>query len=885
VRPPRWAEWLLARSLPEGLPRESVLGDLEEDLQRRAGEQSAASARRWYAGQAIRLAVCYTLLRLARFAQGAVASLLSPRSLASAARQAIRSLRRAPGFVALAALTLGVGIGATTAIFSIVDAVLLRPLPYPEADELVMLRYVSGGREIDNHSEPEYWDLSADVSAFEVVAAFRFATPILGASEPERVPAVSGTHTLLPLLGVEPVLGRLFDEAEDTPTGDRVVVLSHGLWTRALGADPEAVGTTLLLEGRPHTVIGVMPPGFAFPDPHTEAWLPLRLDREVPWGRNNHYLRVIARLADGRDISGAASELDALGARSTELHQDFYAERMSFRPYPLQEQVVGSVREALLVLVGAVAAVLLIAAVNAASLFLARGERRRAEIAVRTALGAGKARVASQLLLESVTVAVLAGGLGIALAFLGVELLARLAPADLPRLHEVTVNGRVLSFGLAVAVATGVVFGMAPAGQAWRADVRSVLAGGGRGNLGHRASTRLRRVLVVTQLSLATMLVLASALLLGSVAELRRVDLGFRPEGVLMASLSPAVSSVAPDEEAVAFYSSLEDRLAELPGVSAVGSALRVPLLDGHDNYSLRLEGREAATVGEAPAPGIQWATPGYFGSMGIALRRGRLFTRSDDADSPPVAVVSEALARELWPGEEPVGRRLRMWPDGMPWMAVVGVVADVKHGGVQGPPAPMLYIPHAQGHVSAYYASNQMSVFVRAEGEDRRLAGPVRETIHTLDSGIPVERVQAMTDVVAASLSRERFALRLLGLFSTLALGLGAVGVYGVVAQVVALRTGEIGLRMAVGAGRAEVAAGVLREGLVLAFWGLTVGLAGGVAAARVMGRLLVGVTSVDPWSFATPVPILLLVVVGATVAPAWRASRLDPVEALRAQ
>ena len=884
MRPPRWAEWLLTRSLPSGLVRDSVLGDLEEDFQARASHRSAAAARSWYARQAIGLTARYTLLRMVRIPLEAMASGLSPRSLASALHHALRSLRHAPGFVALAALTLGAGVGATTAIFSIVDAVLLRPLPYPEAEELVMLRYVNGGREIDNHSEPEYWDLSGEVSAFEAVAAYRSGAPILGTGEPERVPVVEGTHTLLPLLGAEPLLGRLFGEAEDAPGGDRVVVLSHGLWTRALGADPDIVGTTLLLEDRPHTIVGVMPAGFAFPDLQTQAWLPLQLDQREPWGRNNHYLRVVARLAEGRDISAAAEELDALGARSTELHPDFYAERMSFRPYPLQERIVGDVREALLVLAAAVAGVLLIAAVNAASLFLARGERRRGEVAVRTALGAGKVRVASQLLFESVTVAVVAGGLGVVVAVFGVEVLASLAPPDLPRLHEVAVNARVLTFALAVAVCTGLVFGLVPAAQAWRADVRGVLAGGGRGNLGHRKSTRLRRALVVAQLSLATMLVLTASLLLSSVAELRRVDLGFQPEGVLMASLSPAASSVAENQEAVAFYADLEDRLATLPGISAVGSALRVPLLDGHDNYSIRPEGREAASVGEAPAPGIQWATPGYFEAMGIALRRGRFFTRADEADSPPVALVSEALARELWPGEEAVGKRLRMWPDGMPWMSVVGVVADVKHGGIRSPSPPMLYIPHAQGHVSAYYASNAMSVLVRATGDAGALAAPVRETIRGLDSSIPVERVQTMADVVGASLSRERFALRLLGLFSAIALGLGAVGVYSVVAQVVALRTGEIGLRIALGAGRSAVAAGVLGEGLALAMWGVVVGLAGGVAAASIVRGLLVGVTSVDPWSFVIPIPVLMLAVVAASVAPAWRASRLDPVEALRA-
>jgi putative ABC transport system permease protein len=620
-----------------------------------------------------------------------------------AARHAARALRHAPGFVALTTLTLAVGVGATTAIFSVVDAVLLRPLPYPDADELVVLRYANGEREIDNYSEPEYWDVVREIPGLQQVGAYSRGEPILGGtSEPERIAVVRGTASLLRVLGVQPARGRLFTEEEDVAGAARVVVFSHGLWTRALGADPAAVGGTVLLEDQPHTVVGVMPEGFAFPDPDVQAWMPLALDREDPWGRNNHYLRVVARLDSRVGIEAVRAQLDQLGARATELFPDFYAERVSFRAHPLHDTLVGDVRTVLVLVMGAVVGVLLIGAVNAASLFLARAERRRGEIAVRTALGAGRARVSAQLFFESSFVSLLAGASGMGLAWLGVRGLERLAPPEVPRLEQVVIDGRVLVFGIAITLATGILFGLAPAIDAWRSDVRSALAVGGRGGMGSRRGTRFRRALVVSQLAVATTLTLGSGLLLRSFSELRAVELGFTPEGTLVAPLSPANSSVAPDGEAVAFYGRLEDRLAALPGVVAVGSALRVPLRDGHDNFSIRVEGAEAGNVGEAPSPAMQWATPGFFEAMGIPLRAGRSFGPRDDDAAPLVAVVSESLATELWPGADPIGKRIAMWVENMPWMEVVGVAGDAQHDGVQAPASAMLYIPHPQAPQSA---------------------------------------------------------------------------------------------------------------------------------------------------------------------------------------
>jgi predicted permease len=521
---------------------------------------------------------------------------------------------------------------------------------------------------------------------------------------------------------------------------------------------------------------------------------------------------------------------------------------------------------------------------NAASLFLGRGERRRGEIALRTALGAGRVRVASQLLAESVLVAGLAGALGVALAHGGVTLLRWLAPPGLPRLDGVAVDVRVLAVGLGTALATGLVFGLVPVVPAWRSDVRDVLASAGWGGIGSRGGGRFRRGLVVVQLSLATALVLGAGLLLRSFRELRRVDLGFEPEGVLVMPLAPAVTNVAPDGDAIAFYQALERRIAGLPGVAAVGSAYRIPLADGHDNYSIRVEDRPAATLGDAPSPGMQWATPGYFGALGIPLRHGRLFTAADDADAPLVAVVNERLARELWPGEDAVGKRLRMWPEGSAWMEVVGVVADVKHYGVREDASTKLYVPHLQGYRGAYHSPNRMALFVRTEADPAALAGPVRAVVREVGPDVPIGRVRPMADIAGEALARERFTLALLGLFALVALLLAAVGVYGVVALAVVARTREIGLRMAVGADRGRVAGRVLREGLVLAAWGLVFGLAGGFLAARLLRATLFGVGPADPWTYAAAAPLLAAVVALASFLPALGAARMDPVRALRA-
>ena len=884
--PPRWARLLLRLILPEGLTRDSVLGDLDEDFDGHRRRTSLPAARWRYGRQALAVALRYGLFRLASSARRQPGDDPMIPSLVHDLGQAFRSLLRAPGFALLAALTLGAGVGATSAIFSVVDAVLLRPLPYPDADALVVLRYADDGREMDNHSEPEYLDYERDLATLSHVAGYQGASAGLGSGdEPRRITGAQVTASFFDVLGVEPERGRAFSAEEDLPGGPPVVLLSHGLWTEAFGGDPSVVGTTILLNDEPHTVLGVMPRSFAFPGDDTRYWVPLALDRADPWDRNNHYLSVVGRLAAGVGIDALQGELDALSARSGQRWPDMYSEQLSFKAYTLRDRVVGDVRPALLLLFAAVVGVLLIASVNAAALFLARGEQRRGEMAVRTAMGAGRGRVAAQLVAESLMVAALAAAAGVALAYAGVAGLRSLAPDALPRVDEVAVNGRVLAFGVAVSLLTGLVFGLAPAFQALRSDVRDVLATGAWGGIGSRRAGRFRRGLVVVQLALATMLALGAGLLTRSFQALRHVELGFDPHGVVTVPLYPTPAAVPQDAPAVDFYQRLEARVAALPGVETVGTGLRLPLATGHDGYSIQVEGKEVDNVGDARVAAMQYVTPGFFQALGIGLRMGRTFTSADRVDAPLVAVVSQNMADLLWPGEDPLGKRLRMFPDGNPWMEVVGVVADVKHNGIRADASTKLYVPHAQGYRSAYYSPNRGFLVVRTAGDPTVLAAPVRAAVREVGPGIPLGAVRAMDDVVSAALARERFTLLLLGAFTLVAVLLAAVGVYGVIARAVASRTREIGLRMAVGADRRAIAGAVMREGLTLAAVGCTVGLVGGLALSHLLRSLLFGVSPADPVSSVAAVAVLALVAIAASVVPAAWASRLDPVRALRSE
>lgn len=882
MNPPRWAERLLELSLPAGLTGASIIGDMSEDFDARVASHGLRAARRWYVRHALGLTASFLWRDLLRvFSPGGSTMVHLVRE---SVRSALRSVRRAPAFTATTVVILALGIGATAAVFSIVDGVLIRPLAYPDADELYSVHYGWEDNVIPVLSEPEYLDVSREVTAFDAVAAYVWGELALGAAagEPERIPILRTTASLGPLLGVELAAGRWFTAEEDGPVAQPVALLSSESAVQLFGRAVDAVGRDVVLDDRPHTVVGVLSPGVSFASEEVRAWLPLGLDPADPFGRNNHYLEIVARLSDDATVDVARSQLAVLATTSRAEYPDFYDSEISFLPLPLKDRVVGSARAPLILLLGAVASLLLVAATNAAGLFLARGERRRSEVAVRTALGASRSRIILHLLAEAVLVSLLAAIAGLGLAHLAVESVGGWASQSLPRLSEVAVDGRVILFGVMVALTTGVTFGLLPALQAGRGDVRGALSVGGRGGLGSRRDARFRRGLVVGQLALASVLVLGSTLLVRSLSSLRDVDLGMDLTSTIIIPVLPTENAVPRDAPAVRFYEEMESRIAALPGVRSVGAARRVPLANGYDRLSIQVDGRPPADLATAPVAGIQWATAGYFDAARIPVLEGRSYTPADDIRSPLVAVVNEALAAELWPGVPAVGQRVRMYREGSPWMEIVGVVADVRRNGPQEEAPSMLYIPHAQAMLSGYLSPNDMSLFVGLTGTDPGTVPAIRSLIRELAPTVPLGTMRSGDELTEIALARDRFLVTLFAAFSFAALLLGSVGVYGVISQTVRSRTREMGLRVAMGASSRAIGAEVLRDGIRVGLLGGVIGLAGGLVLSSRVSASVLHVSPLDPVAYLLVIPTLVAIAVAATLLPALSAARMDPVRAL---
>jgi putative ABC transport system permease protein len=809
-------------------------------------------------------------------------------SLRSDLKYALRSHGKHPGVAFLALCTVALGVGASTAVFSVVNGVLLEPLPYSDPGSLVSIQVNSGIGSSEGFydlSEPEFLDFGSQITSFEGIAGFSGAEVTLGDSlAPRRVRVLRTTAGLFPLLGVDPLLGRTFSADEDQPGAPRVVVLSHGMWQAELVGDPEVVGRSLILNDEPVTVIGVMPPGFAFPAPGWEAYSQLQLDRENPWERNNHYLPTLARLAPGATLREARSEMEVLTARSTRAYPEYYPNtglRVQLRP--LQDTIVGPVKTPLFILLAAVGFVLLTACVNVANLLVARGEARRREIAVRAAIGASRGRITRQIFTESFLLAALGGAAGILVAVLGIEVLLAMAPPGLPRIEEIGVDTGVLVFALLSAVGTGFLFGLMPVLQARGRDVQEALKEGG----GVRGATRhglgLSRTLVVAQVALAVVLVIGSGLMLRSVANLYRVDLGFVTDNILTFRINPRPSVYDAPQERVALYRELLSRINALPGVRAAAATPSLPMTGGVNNWSILIEGRPVANVGEAPAELVQRVTPEYLEALGLTLAQGRWFTHQDDAASPPVVVVTEAMARKHWPGEEPIGKRIKVFMPDWPWMEVVGVVSDVRHQGPGVEARPRWYVPHAQAHVSAYSSPLSTAIAVRSDRDPSPLFGSIEDVIREVDGSIPISNVRTMDQILNGAVGSQRFVMRLLTAFGILALFLAVVGAYGMVSFAVSRRTREIGLRMALGARASEVLGAVLGEGLILALAGVAIGLAGSLALSRVFESVVFGIAATDPLTYTGVGIVLMAAVALASLLPARRASRISPVQALR--
>jgi putative ABC transport system permease protein len=801
-----------------------------------------------------------------------------------------RTLRRNPGFATVAVVTLALGIGANAAIFSVINAVLLRPLPWNEPERAVMIwsRWTSFDKTWV--AEGEVLDYRRRSRTLAEVAAWSDGqVNLTGDGEPERVPAANVTANTFSTLGVAPLLGRTFTAQEDLPNGPDLVVLGHRLWARRYAADQTVVGRTIQINGRPFAVIGIMPDGFVLPtdfeNPEpTELWTPLRID-PASMDHGSHGLYAAARLARGATVQQASTELHEIARAMT--NEGLYPVQMQFDTVVLSlaDEVLGPVKRALWLLFGAVAFLLLIACANVANLLLARAEGRQREIAVRAALGAGALRVLRQLLTESFVLTVIAAAVGLALAWAGVRVLAWWNPAGIPRVADVGVDLRVLAFTFAAALVTSLIFGLAPALRALRVDLVDSLKDGGQGASSGGARQRFRNALVVVEMALAVVLLVGAGLMLRSLWALERVPLGFDPSNVLTMRVSLPAASYEKPEQVVLFYQQLLDRVRRLPGVRSAGAVRALPLGSTIGDFGLRVDGY-------VPPPGTnakgdwQIATDGYIEAMGERLVRGRAITAADTADAQLVAVINEEMARRYWAGRDPLGGRFRIGSSAeRSWVTVVGILADVRHNGVTEVVKEKFYVPHAQWHRSVGNPIRSMTLTIKSEGDPAALARPVRQTIRILDPNLPVADVRTMEDVVSATLSTPRFTGLLLALFALLALALSAIGIYGVLSYIVSRRTREIGIRVAVGAGRGHVLRLVLGSGLALAVGGIAIGVAAAAYAARLMRALLHEVTPGDPLTFVGVAAGLWLVAAVASFIPAWRATRVDPVVALKTE
>ncbi|HVF70662.1 MAG TPA: ABC transporter permease [Chthoniobacterales bacterium] len=793
-------------------------------------------------------------------------------------RYGVRMLLKYRGFTAVAVIALGLGIGANTAIFSLVNGVLLRPLPFPDAERIIYFEGKNPGQGItdSNISFLDFTDWTQQSDLFANTAAFWTGNANLGAegAEPERVPRVGVTPGFFSVLGVQPMLGRTFVPEDDKPGTISVAIISHGLWKRRFGSDPAITGKEVQISSRPITVIGVMPPGFEFPE-QTQIWVTSAVSvAEEP--RDNRSWSAIARLNPDVDLAQAQTRISGVNAR---LAKEFHETNKGWDTNlsPLHERLVREVKPSLLALLGAVGFVLLIACANVANLLLARSAARQKEIAIRAAMGASRSRVLRQMLTESILLSAIGGIAGLLLSVWLTDLLMAIVPEGAPRLDQVGIDYRVLTFALGVSALTGILFGIVPALQASKLDVTTALKEGGRSGEGHRR-TSARSLLLIGEVALSLMLLVGAGLLIKSFLRLQEVRPGFNAHNVLIASVSLPGAKYK-DQGFVEFFQRLKERLAASPGVQAVGGAINLPLnASGYGiGRSFIPEGRPL-TVDEAIDASYSPITGDYFKALQIPLLAGRTFELRDNAEAPKVVVINESAAkRHFGSPAAAIGKRLTIWRDEKFPREIVGVVGDTKTSSLTGESGAQNYVPHAQDS-----QWNFMALVIRTAGDPAAFATTMRREVQALDKDQPVYNVRTMDDVVMNSLGTRRVSMQLFAVFACAALLLAAIGIYGVMAYSVTQRTQEIGLRMALGAQKSDVLTLVIRQGMTLSLIGVAVGLAGAFALTRVIGNLLFGVTATDPATFVAIPFILLFVALLACYLPARRAARLDPTRAL---
>jgi putative ABC transport system permease protein len=791
---------------------------------------------------------------------------------------ALRMLRKAPGFTAAAVLATALGIGANTAIFTVVKQVLLQPLPYPEPARLVAVNEYGQTGRASAVSPPNFMDWRAGNRTLAGLSVYTNQVVTLsGGTDPVRVAAGLIDAAFLSVLGVQPRLGRAIADEDTQPGARKVVLLGHGLWQRSYGGDPGIVGRAVTLEGAAYEVIGVLPAGFDFPD-DSELWIPLRFTAQDLGAsqRGAHYVSAIGRLREGVTAAQASADLDRIEQDLARQFPDKIG-GYSVRAVPLLDAMVETVQRPLLVLFGAVGFVLLIACVNVSNLLLARASTRTGEIAVRSALGAGRWRLIRQLLAESVVLSLAGGAAGLLLGSWGVRALLAVAPPDLPRAAAVSMDGTVLVFSIALSLAAGVLFGTAPAIVASRPDLTAFLKDVRRDGGTSGGRRRLRAVLVAAQVGLALVLLTGAGLAVRSFTRLLHVDPGFRADGVLTVRINLPEGSYPTLSSTVQFYRDYTERLRQQPGILTAGAVSMAPVTRSGFGGSFTIHGRpEGADEGNAQ---VRSATPGYMETLTIPLRAGRLFDGRDSETAARVAIVSESAARRFWPGENPVGRQIRVHVNETARLPrqIVGVVGDVRTRGLELDPVPVIYVPHAQ------YGGESMTIVARTTGEPMLALPQMTAVLKSLDSGVAVSRARTLEDLLSANVAEPRFRTLLLSVFAIVSLALAAVGLYGVVAFSVSQRRAELGLRMALGADPGDVLRLVLREGMTPVAAGILIGLAGAAALARVLQSLLFGVDALDPPTFAVVAVTLTLVALAACYLPARRATMVDPASTLR--
>jgi len=785
-------------------------------------------------------------------------------------------LLRNPGVTIIAVVALALGIGANTAIFSVVNSVLLRSLPYTNPARLMMVRETKFPQFPEFSISPgNFLDWQKQNTSFETLAAINSTSfnLVTNDAEPERLRGARVTAGAFEMLGVKPLQGSTFTDQEDQPGHEFVVIISESLWKRRFGNDPNIVGRSVTLSAAGYTIIGVMPSGFQFPDRETDLWTPIAFTARQAQPHGSHYLSVVGRLKQRVSISEADAELKTIAARLAEQYPSSNS-GWSTSITPLQDYQIRNIKPGLIFLLGSVALVLLIACANVASLLLARATARQKEIAIRTALGASRGRVARQLLTESILVAFIGGTVGLLLAWWGLGSLLALAPAGLQQVKSVALDMRVLAFTLVVTLLTGVVFGLVPAIQASNPNLNDTLKEGGRGTTG--GHQRVRSSLVIIEVALALVLLVCSGLLIRSFVRLNEVDPGFNSKNALTADIVlPGRKYQNPDQYS-SFFTQLLERLAVLPGVTEAGATQSLPIQEDF-LVGFKIQGRPPAAPGEDRSTNYYAVTPGYFKSMGIPLIRGRLFTDQDNSKSQRVAVINETMARTYFADEDPIGKSIFLSQGPDSFREIVGIVGDVKQYGLDQPSPLQTYEPYLQMPFSG------MTVVVRTQGPPESLSDTIRQEVLAIDKEQPISRVRTLEQIISSSVQQQRFLMLLLGIFAGVAMILAAVGLYGVMSYAVTQRTHEIGIRMALGAGSGNVLRLIVGHGMMLALIGIAIGLVGSFAVTRVMSTLLFGISATDAITFVGIAVLLAGVALVSCLAPAYRAIKVDPMVALR--